>query len=328
MRIFLLSALLLSLWAAPAAAQDRAEALLSYAPADSRILLGLHVKRARGTAAFNESIKLARQDEFGQQVLKFFEEELSFDISKQLNSVAFALPVKNLSKNSHTFTMIAGGEFDPKQVDALLARRKDIKSRKEGALTVLELGMDAEFALLNDTTAVFVVGSKKYRAAAWKVARKKGASIQKHPELNALLAKVADAPHGWLIADTKELPQRDELQTLDTWTSFDLSSGFRMTSHITVGDEEQAKQVVAEMERSRIPGALALSAYGAQSLSNNLKASAAGPIVTLDSSMKEAEVRSAAAKIAAKLTQERERLEKKAAAKAAKAAETTPAPAP
>jgi hypothetical protein len=333
MRTILLSLLLLALWAAPAAAQDRAESLLSLAPGDSRVLLGLHVKKARDTAAFREVVSLARKDEFGKQVLNFFEADLGFNPEKQLHALAFALPVKNMRKGSQTFTMIAGGEFDPKRVDALLASRKDLKSRKEGNLTVLELGFDAEFALIDSKTAVFVVGSKKYRASAWKVARKKGSNVLKHEPTKALLALVKDAPHGWLIADTQELPQREDLQTQNTWSTFDLSKGFKMISRVTVGDEAQAKKVVADMEKSRIPSAMVLSSYGAQALANNLKTSSDGAIVILDTYMGEAEVRTSAGRIADMLRRERERLLKKAAddkAKAeAKAAETKPAqPAP
>jgi hypothetical protein len=325
MRIVLLSLLLIALWAAPAAAQDRAESLLAYAPGDSRVLVGLHVKRARDTVAFKEAFRLAREDEFGKQVLSFFEKELDFKPEEQLESVAFALPVKNLRKNAQTFTMIAGGSFDVKQLDALVARRKDIKTRREGKLTVLDLGMDSEFAILNPSTAIFVVGSKKYRAAAWKVANKKAASIQKHTPIKELLDRVANAPHGWLIADTQELPQREDIQTLNTWTSFDFSNGFSMNSSITVGSDEQAKKVVSDMEKSRIPGALALSAYGAQSLSNNLKASHDGAIVKLDTKMTEAEVKGAAAKLADLARRERERLQRRAAEKAAKEQEAAPA---
>lgn len=325
MRIVLLSLLLVALWAAPAAAQDRAESLLAYAPADSRVLVGLHVKRARDTVAFKEAFRLAREDDFGKQVLSFFERDLGFKPEEQLESVAFALPVKNLRKNAQTFTMIAGGSFDAKQLDALLARRKDIKTRKEGKLLVLDLGMDSEFAIINPSTAIFVVGTKKYRAAAWKVANKKAANIQKHAPVKELLDRVASAPHGWLIADTQELPQREDMQTLNTWTSFDLSKGFSMSSFVTVGNEDQAKKVVTDMEKSRIPGALALSAYGAQSLSNNLKASSDGAVVKLDTKMTEAEVKGAAAKLADIARRERERLQRRAEEKAAKEQEAAKA---
>ena len=280
-----------TLTASSAAAKGSPQDLVSYLPASSRVVMGGDAVRSRGTAAFDEAMKLLR--ERGADALKLMDEQLGFRIERDLYAGVLGLPAsRNGKPSSKTFTMVLQGKINADLYKKNVLNQPKAKKRQVGKLTVIDGGKNSEVALINESTVVIARGSKKYRDSVWKVAQGQGKSASKDGTIRGLLKGVNGKSHAWVVANMARVKQSEQAPQLRTIVAnMDLSAGLKLRSLVSMKSEEDATRASKTMEESRLKAKLMMMVYGADALIDNLKVSQAKSALTINTSMNEDQLR-------------------------------------
>ena len=180
-------------------------------PKKSEVLMGLNIKASRGTLAFKELVKLARNNQDVAEVIENIKKDAGLDLEKDLDYVVMAFPSAKATNRPSAanvpFTAVARGTFDRAKIEKVLAdaQQKDkVETEKLGKFSVYVID-HTTFGFLDDDTMLFSVGPTGYRQTVWKNAHKKSRSISQNKTLQNLLGEVDPAKSFWLVADTTSL---------------------------------------------------------------------------------------------------------------------------
>lgn len=278
--------------ASAASAQDAPEKLLKYTADDTGFLVGLDVKAASKNPAYNAILTELKKEGDVSEGLKVLKEKAGFDVEKDLHSVVVSMPTpegkgNNLGKQ---FIVVLSGKFDAKKYAKLIEPEE---KRKIGAFEVLSPESNVDVSLINGTTFVIISGPDAYREKGWATIGGKGKSALDHPGMSKLI-KAANIKknHAWLMVNTRSLKQPEtNPQVNSAIVELNLKSGLAATARLKMKSADDANKAKEDLEKSLPSGKAFASMIGAEALIENLKTTVAKDLMTLNTSMTEAQLK-------------------------------------
>lgn len=278
--------------ASAASAQDAPEKLLKYTADDTGFLVGMDVKTASKNPAYTAILAELKKENDVREGIQVLKDKAGFDIEKDLHSVVVSMPTPEGSGNNlgKQFIVVLSGKFDAKKYAELI---KAEEKRKVGAFEVLSPESNVDVSLINGTTFVIISGPAAYREKGWATINGKGKSALDHPGMSKLI-KAANIKknHAWLMANTRSLTQPETSpQVNSAIVELNLKSGMAITARLKMKSAEDATKAKEDLEKSLPSGKAFASMIGAEALIENLKTTVAKDLMTLNTSMTEAQLK-------------------------------------
>ncbi|GEM_PF-5759972 len=245
------------------------EALLKYAPENSKVVFGVDVAKIKGTKLFKKGIAYLKKNAPAKSALAFALNNGVINIEKNVKSVLVASKApKGMNPNNISpkdSVIIIDGKFDLKKITALLSRKnKKVTSViSPSGFTILKFDK-MELGLLSEST--LILASNKNAALVWKTAEGKSASVETAKGIKGILANTNLKQGVWAIAALKGSPKLK-----GTSISASLKSGLAVIAKTMMTKPEYATEAKADLEQMvKSQGGMA-KMFGAGELVDNLK---------------------------------------------------------
>ena len=278
-----------------AVAQETPDKLIKYAPEDTGMLIGVDVKGSSKSPIYKELLTLIKAEKDVQEGIKVLKDKIGFDAEKDLFSVVVSMSTpegqgENLEKQ---FVVAISGKFNEKKIQDFLKKEGgDELTTEIHGLKVLAPEPEIGMALVNKTTLVLVKGPDTYREKAWANVAGKGKDATQHAGMGKLIgAANTKQNHIWMMANARKLTQPEGPQVQTGIVEISLKSGLAIAARLKMKSDGDATQAVADLEQS-LPSAKAFAAMiSAEALLDNLKYSANKDLVSLSTSMNDAQLK-------------------------------------
>lgn len=275
-----------------AMAQETPDKLLKYTHQDTGMLIGVDVKGASSSPLYAELLTAMKNEADIAKAMAEIKSKAGFDLEKDLSAVVVSMPTPKGNGNNlgKQFVIVLSGKFDAKRFGELVKEEKS--KRTVGKFEVVSPEAGVDLSLINGTTAVIISGPDDYREKAWATIQGKGKSASDHPGMGKLI-KAANIKknHLWLMANMRELDQPSGPQVNTGILEISLKSGMAINARLKMKTAEDATKAKEDLEKSLPQGKMMLGMFGADALIDNLKTTVAKDLMTLDTSMTDAQLK-------------------------------------
>lgn len=274
------------------------EKLTRYLPSQTEMVVGIDVAKLSKSKYYKQALTWARKSasDADKKVFETLEKEANLDLSKDLHSIAIAIPNTQVGSgtNQRHFTAAISGKFDKKKLLATIKKNNpNFKKTKQGKTTVYTTG-DSYFTFPKKSVLWVTAGPDKYRKQAFKALANSKHSVKANKLFKGLMGAVNTSRSFWLLGDTSKMktqaagagPQPNSLAV-----TMDINNGLNLDLLADMPTKEDAKSAVAQMKSLKQQSAQnpMVSVVGAGPLVSNLATKQDGTKLLASTTMTAAE---------------------------------------